>query len=43
MTTQAMIENKIVDLVYLHEALLPEELDIDRGFNSQILDQEKSE
>jgi len=35
MSTQISHEAKqFVDLAYLHDILLPEELDIDRGFNS---------
>jgi len=30
---------EIVNLNYIHEILLPEELDIDRGFNSFGIDQ----
>lgn len=31
---------EIVDLNYLHDALLPEELDIERGYNSIVLEQQ---
>jgi len=30
--------NRIVDLSYLHEVLLPEEFDIERGYNAGDID-----
>jgi hypothetical protein len=32
---------QIIDLDCLHDMLLPEELDIDRGFNSQTIEKNK--
>ena len=44
MLNQTFVENKrIIDLAYLHDVLLPEELDIDRGYNSVGLESENNE